>query len=51
MGECQITMIDKITKITMSRKTKLLIKQANQAIQLVIIEKTPSLNHINLHNM
>ena len=32
----------------MSRKTKLLIKQANQAIQLVIVEKTPSLNHINL---
>ena len=32
----------------MSRKTKLLIKQANQAIQLVIVEETPSLNHINL---
>ena len=37
-----------LPKIVMSRKTKLLIKQANQAIQLVIVEETPSLNHINL---
>ena len=37
-----------LPKIAISRKTKLLIKQANQAIQLVIVEETPSLNHINL---
>ena len=37
-----------LSKIALTRKTKVLIKQANQAIQLVIVEKTPSLSHINL---
>ena len=32
----------------MNRKTELLIKQANQAIQLVIAEEVPNLNNINL---
>ena len=37
-----------LPKIAMSKKAKLLIKQANQAIQLGIVEETLSLNHINL---
>ena len=32
----------------MNRKAELLIKQANQAIQLVIAKETPNLNNINL---
>ena len=32
----------------MNRKAELLIKQANQAIQLVIAEEAPNLNNINL---
>ena len=37
-----------LPKISMNRKTELLIKQANQAIQLVIAEEVPNLNNINL---
>ena len=37
-----------LPKITLTRKTKVLIKQANQAIQLVIVEQTLSLSHITL---
>ena len=37
-----------LPKITVNRKAELLIKQANQAIQLEIAEETPDLNHINL---
>ena len=35
-------------KITVNRKADLLIKQANQAIQLEIAEETPDLNNMNL---
>ena len=34
-----------LPKIALTRKTKVFIKQANQAIQLVIVEKTSSLSH------
>ena len=34
--------------LTVNRKAELLIKQANQAIQLEIAEETPDLNNINL---
>ena len=37
-----------LLKITVSRKAELLIKQANQAIQLEIAEETTDLNNINL---
>ena len=37
-----------LPKITVNRKAELLIKQANQAIQLEIAEETPDLNNINL---
>ena len=37
-----------LPKIALTRKTKTLIKHANPAIQLVIVEKIPSLRHINL---
>ena len=37
-----------LPKISMKRKAELLIKQANQAIQLVIARETPNLNKINL---
>ena len=37
-----------LPKISMNRKAELLIKQANQAIQLVIAKETPNLNNINL---
>ena len=37
-----------LPKITVNRKAELLIKQANQAIQLEIAEETPELNNINL---
>ena len=37
-----------LPKISMNRKAELLIKQANQAIQLVIAKETPNLNKINL---
>ena len=37
-----------LPKIALTRKTKTLIKHANPAIQLVIVEKIPSLSHINL---
>ena len=37
-----------LPKISMNRKTELLIKQANQALQLAIAEEVPNLNHINL---
>ena len=35
-------------KISVNRKAELLIKQVNQAIQLVIAEEAPKLNNINL---
>ena len=39
-------------KISVNRKAELLIKQANQAIQLVIAEEAPNLNKINIcYNM
>ena len=37
-----------LPKISMNRKTELLIKQSNQAIQLIIAEEVPNLNNINL---
>ena len=37
-----------LPKISMNRKTELLIKQANQALQLAIAEEVPNLNNINL---
>ena len=37
-----------LPKIALTRKAKVLVRQANQAIHLVIEEKTPSLSHINL---
>ena len=37
-----------LTKLTVNRKAELLIKQANQAIQLEIAEETPDLNNIKL---
>ena len=37
-----------LPKITVNRKPELLIKQANQAIQLLIAEEIPNLNNINL---
>ena len=37
-----------LPKITVNRKTELLIKQADQAIQLEIAEETHDLNNINL---
>lgn len=37
-----------LPKITVNRKADLLIKQANQAIQLEIAEETLDLNNINL---
>ena len=37
-----------LPKIALTRKSKTLIKHANPAIQLVIVEKIPSLSHINL---
>ena len=37
-----------LPKITVNRKAELLIKQANQAIQLEIAEETPDLKNINL---
>lgn len=37
-----------LPKITVKRKAELLIKQANQAIQLEIAEETHDLNNINL---
>ena len=37
-----------LPKISMNKKTELLIKQANQAIQLIIAEEVPNLNNINL---
>ena len=37
-----------LPKISVNRKAELLIKQANQAIQLVIAKETPNLNNINL---
>ena len=37
-----------LPKISVNRKAELLIKQANQAIQLVIAEEAPNLNNINL---
>ena len=37
-----------LPKIALTGKTEVLVKQANQAIQLVIEEKTPSRSHINL---
>ena len=45
-----ISMVERppLPKISMNRKTELLITQANQAIQLIIAEEVPSLNNINL---
>ena len=41
-----------LPKISVNRKAELLIKQANQAIQLVIAEEAPNLNKINIcYNM
>ena len=37
-----------LPKISVNRKAELLIKQTNQAIQLVIAEEAPNLNNINL---
>lgn len=37
-----------LPKISMNRKTELLIKQANQGIRLAIAEEVPNLNNINL---
>ena len=37
-----------LPKITVNRKSELLIKQTNQAIQLEIAQETPDLNNINL---
>ena len=37
-----------LPKISVNRKAELLIKQANEAIQLVIAKETPNLNNINL---
>ena len=37
-----------LPKITVNRKAEVLIKQTNQAIQLIIAEETPNLNNINL---
>ena len=37
-----------LPNITVNRKAELLIKQANQTIQLEIAEETPNLTHINL---
>ena len=37
-----------LPKISVNRKAELLIKQANQAIQMVIAKETPNLNNINL---
>ena len=48
MGECQNVKEPPLPKIALTRKTKVLVKQANQAIQLVIEEKTPSISHTNL---
>ena len=43
-----ITKRSPLTKLTVNRKAELLIKQANQAIQLEIAEETPDLNNIKL---
>ena len=48
MGKHQDGREAPLPKISMNRKTELLIKQANQAIQLVIAEEVPNLNNINL---
>ena len=39
---------DRETPLTVNRKSELLIKQANQAIQLEIAQETPDLYNVNL---